>query len=53
MPVIGAAGGAIINTVFMDHFQDMAKGHFVVHHLERKHGKEVVQKIYQELPNLG
>jgi hypothetical protein len=53
VPAIGAAGGAIINTVFMDHFQDMAKGHFVVRRLERKHGKDVVQKIYQELPKAG
>ncbi len=53
VPAIGAAGGAIINTVFMDHFQDMAKGHFVVRRLERKHGKDVVQKIYQELPKVG
>lgn len=53
VPAIGAAGGAIINTVFMDHFQDMAKGHFVVRRLERKHGKELVQRIYQELPRLG
>ena len=30
IPVIGAAGGAIINTLFINHFQDMAKGHFVV-----------------------
>ena len=27
IPAIGAAGGAIINTMFIDHFQDMAKGH--------------------------
>ncbi len=53
VPAIGAAGGAIINTIFMDHFQDMAKGHFVVRRLERKHGKDVVQKIYQELPKVG
>lgn len=53
VPAIGAAGGAVINTVFMDHFQDMAKGHFVVRRLERKHGKDVVQKIYQELPKHG
>jgi hypothetical protein len=53
VPAIGAAGGAIINTIFMDHFQDMARGHFVIRRLERKHGKDVVQKIYQELPKLG
>lgn len=52
VPAIGAVGGAIINTVFMDHFQDMAKGHFVIRRLERKHGKDAVQKIYQDLPNI-
>lgn len=53
VPAIGAAGGAIINTVFIDHFQDMAKGHFVVRRLERKHGKELVKRVYEELPKLG
>lgn len=49
IPAIGAAGGAIINTIFMDHFQDMARGHFIVRKLERKHGKEVVKRLYAEL----
>lgn len=49
IPAIGAAGGAIINTIFMDHFQDMARGHFIVRKLERKHGKELIEKIYAEL----
>ncbi len=49
IPAIGAAGGAIINTIFMDHFQDMARGHFIVRKLERKHGKTVVEKMYVEL----
>ncbi len=53
VPAIGAAGGAVINTVFMDHFQDMAKGHFIIRRLERKHGKDVIQEIYQDLPKLG
>jgi hypothetical protein len=53
IPAIGAAGGAIINTIFIDHFQDMARGHFIVRKLERKHGKEVVERLYGELPNLG
>ncbi|MCJ8332101.1 MAG: EcsC family protein, partial [Lentisphaeria bacterium] len=34
-PVIGALGGAVVNTMFMDHFQSMAKGHFTVRRLER------------------
>lgn len=33
---IGAVGGVAINTLFIDHFQDMAKGHFIVRKLERK-----------------
>ena len=49
IPVIGAAGGAIINTIFIDHFQDMARGHFIVRKLERKHGKEQIEKLYAEL----
>lgn len=53
IPAIGAAGGAIINTIFIDHFQDMARGHFIVRKLERKHGKELVERIYMELPKLG
>lgn len=53
IPAIGAAGGAVINTLFMDHFQDMAKGHFTVRRLERKHGKEAVAQLYRDLPKLG
>jgi hypothetical protein len=47
VPAIGAAGGAIINTLFIDHFQDMARGHFIVRRLERKYGKEVVEEKYK------
>jgi hypothetical protein len=49
VPVVGAFGGAIINTLFIDHFQDMGKGHFMVRRLERLHGPEEVKRIYQEL----
>lgn len=53
VPAIGAAGGAFINTIFMDHFQDMAKGHFTVRRLERKYGDELVRSVYDGLPKLG
>jgi hypothetical protein len=43
IPVIGAAGGATVNVLFMDHFQDMAHGHFAVRRLERKYGRDRVQ----------
>ncbi|MBN2008241.1 EcsC family protein [candidate division KSB1 bacterium] len=49
IPAIGAAGGALINTLFIDHFQDMARGHFIVRRLERQYGKELVKATYQTL----
>ena len=49
IPIIGAAGGATINTVFMHHFQNMAKGHFTIRRLERIHGKETIQLLYDKL----
>ena len=49
MPVVGAAGGAVINVLFMDHFQDMARGHFIVKRLEAKYGSEIVRRAYEPL----
>jgi hypothetical protein len=49
IPVIGAASGSIINTLFMDHFQAMARGHFIVRKLERQYGEQVVRALYQQL----
>jgi hypothetical protein len=49
VPVIGAAGGALINILFIDHFQDMARGHFIVRRLERKYGEESVEATYNSL----
>jgi hypothetical protein len=49
VPAVGAVGGALINLAFIDHFQDMARGHFTVRRLERIYGMEVVQSEYREL----
>lgn len=49
IPAIGAAGGAIINTIFIDHFQDVARGHFIVRRLERKYGSEIVEETYKKI----
>ena len=49
VPVIGALGGATINLLFVDHFQDIARGHFIVRRLEREYGKEEVQKAYEKI----
>ena len=53
IPALGAVSGAIINTIFIDHFQDMARGHFLVRKLERKYSKEVIEQLYAQLPRLG
>ncbi len=49
VPAIGAAGGALINTLFIDHFQDMAQGHFIVRRLERKFGHKLIEETYKTL----
>lgn len=49
VPVVGAVGGATINVLFIEHFQDMARGHFIVRRLERAYGEEAVRARYEEL----
>ncbi len=49
VPILGAAGGALINTIFIGHYQDMARGHFVVRRLEKIHGAEPVRIAYEKL----
>jgi len=49
VPVVGALGGAVINVLFLDHFQDMGRGHFMIRRLERLHGQEEVRRLYDEL----
>jgi hypothetical protein len=49
VPLIGAAGGALINTVFISHYQDMARGHFAIRRLERKYGPQAVRETYAQV----
>jgi hypothetical protein len=49
IPVVGALSGGAINYLFMNHFQEMARGHFVVKRLEKKYGMDCVEKTYKEL----
>ena len=49
VPVLGAAGGAIINTLFIGHYQDMARGHFVVRRLEKHYGEPAIREAYEKL----
>lgn len=50
VPVVGAAGGALVNTLFINHFQDMARGHFTVRRLERLYSPDLVREAYRSLP---
>lgn len=47
VPVIGAAGGAVVNVLFIDHYQDIARGHFTVRRLERKYDPDAVRDAYE------
>lgn len=49
VPVIGAVGGAAVNLAFAQHFQSLARGHFVVRRLERTYGPAPVRAAYERL----
>jgi hypothetical protein len=49
VPAIGAIGGGLINTIFMDHFQKIAQSHFAIRRLERLYGAEAVLAAYRSL----
>jgi len=49
IPALGAVGGALINSLFINHYQDMARGHFTVRRLERIYGPEAVRRTYDGL----
>jgi hypothetical protein len=49
VPIIGAAGGSLVNVLFMDHFQSMARGHFTVKRLEKRYGTEAVREAYDRI----
>ena len=49
VPALGAVGGAAINLLFMDHFQNMSRGHFAVRRLEREYGEALVRRQYHAI----
>ena len=51
VPVLGAAGGAFINSVFIQHFQDMARSHFTIRRLERQYNPALIKGCYERLKN--
>jgi len=46
IPGLGAAAGATVNLLFMQHFQAMSEGHFTLRRLERKYGADAVKAAY-------
>jgi hypothetical protein len=49
LPIVGALGGAAVNYAFIEHFQGVARGHFIVRRLERVYGKNLVRTEYERL----
>lgn len=49
VPVLGAVGGAAVNALFIQHYQDTARAHFTIRRLERVHGTEAVRRAYVEI----
>jgi hypothetical protein len=49
IPIIGAVGGALINSYFIDHYQDLARAHFTIRRLERTHGAALVREAYGQI----
>jgi hypothetical protein len=42
-PIAGAAGGALVNAAFLDHYRALAEGHFIIRRLERQYGVDTVR----------
>jgi len=46
LPVVGGLGGAAVNYAFIEHFENVARGHFTIRRLERIYGKERIRSEY-------
>ena len=49
IPLLGAVGGAAVNLAFAQHFQSLARGHFIVRRLERTYGQVPVRAGYERI----
>lgn len=47
VPLVGAAGGALVNSVFLDHYQTRARVHFATRRLERTYGSAQVRAAWE------
>lgn len=46
VPLLGAAAGAALNAAFMEHFNAVARYHFGLRRMERRHGESIVRQAY-------
>ena len=49
VPLVGAAAGSTLNYVFMDYYQRMARVHFTLRELERRHDPDAVRACFDGL----
>jgi hypothetical protein len=49
VPLVGAAGGALINSMFFHHYRCLAQVHFTLRRVEREHGPELVRREAMEI----
>ena len=49
IPIVGVASGAVVNVMFLNHFQNIARGHFILRRLESRHGTDLVRDAYLKL----
>jgi len=49
VPMVSAVSGSVLNLIFMRHFQDVGRGHFIVRRLEREYGAEAIRIEYERL----
>ncbi|HPY39625.1 MAG TPA: hypothetical protein PLM98_03820, partial [Thiolinea sp.] len=46
VPIVGGVAGATLNVLFINFYQDMATGHFIIKRLEKKYGYAAVKREY-------
>jgi hypothetical protein len=49
IPVVGALSGGAVNYLFMDHFQDLARAHFIIKRLENDYGTSAVRAAFDSI----
>ena len=49
VPLVGVIGGATSSIIFMNYFQELAQGHFIVRKLEKIYGTELIEKEYMQI----